>query len=61
MYDPPRAVFDFSGLSGLGQAGKLLQNYLGFAQRADRLVSGWTKPFEGVFERLQRATEFYPP
>ncbi len=60
MYDPPRAVFDFSGLSGLGRAGKLLQNYLEFAERADRLVSGWTKPFEGVFERLRRATEFYP-
>ncbi len=55
-----RAVFDFSGLSGLGQAGKPLQNYLGFAQRVDRLVSGWAKPFEGVFERLRRATEFYP-
>ena len=60
MYDPPRAVFDFSGLSGLGQAGKLLQNYLGFAHRADRLVSGWTKPFAVGFERLRRATEFYP-
>ena len=57
---PPASAINPFGSPALDGAKRIIEGYLGVSRSLEKLVAGWSRPVEGLFQHIKRALDFYP-